>query len=465
MKIEFMGGARTVTGSQHLLSINGKKLLLECGLYQGRRSETFERNQNLPFDPADVDLMILSHAHIDHSGNIPNLVKNGFKGKILATRATAELCQIMLKDSAFLHEKDVEWVNKIRRKKHEPPISPLYTVKDAEESLDSFQALEYSKTHEILPGVKLTFREAGHILGSAGVLLEINDSGRQLRFGFTGDLGRKDVPILRDPDYIRDLDVLIMESTYGDRLHRLSEDVEEELSGYVRTVAKEGGKIIIPAFAVGRTQLLVYLLHKLFDQNRIPDMPIYVDSPMAVNATEVFRQHPECFDRETHRIFLDNHDDPFGFGRLRYIRDVEESKKLNELKFPHIVISASGMAEGGRILHHLRNNVGNPKNLVLMVGYAAEYTLARKLMDGEETVKIFGEEHRVRCKVARMDDFSAHADRRELLDYVKTQSPDRLKHIFLVHGEADQAIPLKNAIRSLGFQNVHFPAQGEAYDV
>ncbi len=465
MKIQFCGGAQTVTGSRHLIRVDHSKILLECGLYQGQRAESYRRNLEFPFDPGEVDAMILSHAHIDHSGNIPNLVKRGFRGPIYATRATVDLCEVMLRDSAYLQEKDVEFVNKIRRRKNEAPVEPLYTLEDAEAALELFRGTDYAESFEVAPGVAATFRDAGHILGSAAVLLEVKENGKSRRLGFTGDLGRKDMPILRDPDYLRDLDFLIMECTYGNRVHRLSEDVLEDLSKLVRSVAEQGGKIVIPSFAVGRTQLLVYLLHKLWDQNRIPDMPIYVDSPMAVNATEVFRRHPECYDRETQRVFVDNHQDPFGFGRLRYVRDVESSKKLNGLNYPHIIISASGMAEGGRILHHLRNNVGNPRNVVMMVGYAAENTLARRLMDGQKRVRIFGEEHTVRCRIVQFDDFSAHADRIGLLEFVRSQTPERLRHIFLVHGEEDQATPLRDAVRSIGFRSVHFPALGDTADL
>ncbi|UCF35487.1 MAG: MBL fold metallo-hydrolase [Acidobacteriota bacterium] len=465
MKLQFFGGARTVTGSQHILTVEGKRILLECGLFQGRREETYRRNLNFDFDPESIDLLLLSHAHIDHCGNIPNLVKRGFRGRILATSATVDLCQIMLRDSAFLHQKDVEFVNKIRKRKDEPPIEPLYTIEDAEKAMQHFVAVEYGKTYTLFPRVRATFRDAGHILGSAGILLEMRKDGKPYRLGFTGDLGRKDVPILKDPNYLRDLDAVIMESTYGNRDHRLSDDVEEELATLVRKVVKDGGKIIIPAFAVGRTQLIVYLLHKLFDQNRIPDLPIFVDSPMAVNATEVFRRNPDCFDRATHRIFVRNNMDPFGFGRLRYVRSVDESKKLNGVSYPHIIISASGMAEGGRILHHLRNNIGNPKNLILLVGYAAEHTLARRLTEGRKLVKIFGEEHPLRARVIQMDDFSAHADRKGLLRFIDIQSREKLGHVFLVHGEEEQALPLKKSIQDLGFQSVHFPDRGQVYNL
>jgi len=465
MKLQFFGGARTVTGSRFLFHINGSRLLLECGLYQGRRKDTYERNLSFPFPPESVDAVVLSHAHIDHSGNLPNLVKQGFAGPIYATPATIDLCRLMLLDSAYIQEKDVEFVNKIRRRHGEPPVEPLYDKAAAEAALQRFEPVEYVETREIAPGVSLTFRDAGHILGSAQVLLECNENGRTIRLGFSGDLGRRDMPVLRDPDYLRDLDYLVLETTYGNRIHRVSGDVAEELAQLVRSTAQQGGKIIVPAFAVGRTQLLVYLLHKLWDQGRIPDMPIYVDSPLAVNITEVFRNHPECLDRETHRIFLDNHEDPFGFRRLHYVRDVEESKQLNSLAVPHIVISASGMAEGGRILHHLRNNIGNPRNVVLLVGFAAEQTLARKLMDGAETVRIFGEEHRVRCRVVRMDDFSAHADRGGLLELLRHQPVQRLRGLFLVHGEEDQSEAFAQTAKSLGYRSVLVPSPGDAVKI
>ncbi len=465
MKIDFHGGARTVTGSQHLLRINGKTILLECGMFQGRREESYQRNLNFGFDPAEVDMMVLSHAHIDHSGNIPNLVKKGFKGPIFATPATVDLCKIMLRDSAYLQQHDLYWVNRIRARKHEAPLEPVYTPADAERALDSFAPIDYDTITDIAPGVKLHFKDAGHILGSAGILLEIAEKGRRIDLGYTGDLGRAGIPILRDPNIIRDLDVLIMETTYGNRLHGSFEEVEEELASTVTELAHSGGKMIVPSFAVGRTQLLVYLLHKLFNQNRIPEIPIYVDSPMALNATNVFREYPEYLDREAGRIFLQDNEDPFGFRRLKYVESVEDSKKLNGLSYPHIIISASGMAEGGRILHHLRNNIENSKTLVLFVGYAAQHTLARRIMEGNEMVRIFGEEYRLRCKVKCMDAFSAHADRRGLLEYAKMSKPSQLQNIFLVHGEPEQSLPLRDGLRSLGYPNVHYPQQQEQFAV
>ena len=467
MDIQFLGGAREVTGSQHLITANGKKILLECGLFQGRRSETYERNLNFSFNPADIDILLLSHAHIDHSGNIPNLVKNGFTGRIITTGATVDLCQIMLRDSAYIQEKDSYFVNKFRTKRGEAPVEPLYTSEDAENALKQFHGVEYAKGYDIAPGIRVKFRDAGHILGSASILLEITEPGKNkpVRLGFTGDLGRKDVPVVKDPDYMRNLDILLTESTYGDRVHKKVEDVEEELAALIRETANAGGKVIIPAFAVGRTQLLVYILHKLFNQDRIPDMPVFVDSPLAVNATEIFRRHPDCLDRETHRIFIESNQDPFGFSRLQYIRDVNLSKKLNGINYPHIIISASGMAEAGRILHHLRNNIGNPANTVLLVGYSAQHTLARKLMDGEKIVKIFGEDHPVKCRVATMDHFSAHADKNDLLEFITTLSTDRLKKIFVVHGEESQSLAFQDTLLKKGYKDVIVPEPGETHSI
>lgn len=466
MQIEFIGGARTVTGSQHLLHINGKKILLECGLFQGKRSETYEKNKNFKFNPAEIDALILSHAHIDHSGNIPNLVSKGFDGLIYATSATVDLCQIMLRDSAHLQEKDIEYVNKKKKKKGEEPFEPLYTLEDVEKSMQQFVGVQYNRTIDLFPGIKLMFRDAGHILGSAGVRLEIEEAGgKKISVGFSGDIGRPDSPVLKSPDVLRDLDVLIMESTYGNRLHSPAEEVEEDFVSTINPVINRGGKIIIPAFAVGRTQTIVYMLHKLFDQNRISEVPIYVDSPLAVEATNIFRSHPECLDRETYRIFLQNGEDPFGFGRLKYIKKTEESKELNSKPGPMIIISASGMAEGGRILHHLVNNIDNPKNLILFVGYAAEHTLARRIMDGDEKVNIFGEEFEVKAQIKKMDYFSGHADQKELLDYLRLNDQNKLKNIFLVHGEENMALPFREILLQKGFKNVHFPASGEIINI
>jgi metallo-beta-lactamase family protein len=465
VKIQFYGAAQTVTGSQHLLSINGKKILLDCGLYQGRRKEAFEINRNLPFEPADVDVLVLSHAHIDHSGNIPQLVKNGFRGPIYATLATVDLCQIMLRDSAYIQERDVEFVNKKRIKENKNPFEPLYTIQEVEDAMSQFVGIQYNKINEIAPGVHLQYLDAGHILGSAGVILELEENGKKLRFCFSGDIGRPEMPVIKNPHLPSDLDILVMESTYGNKLHQVPDAVEEEVASLINKVAQRKGKIIIPAFAVGRTQLLVYILHKLFDQNRIPVLPIYVDSPLAVDATGVYRTHPECYDRETYRVFIRNYEDPFGFNRLTYIRDVEDSKRLNGEKEPCIIISASGMAEAGRILHHLKNNIENHRNLILFVGYAAQETLARKIMDGMKEVNILGDSYRVNAEVVSMDYFSAHADQEGLLGYLKLNNQKKLKNIFLVHGESEQSLPLREKILVKGFSRADYPKKGDTFEL
>jgi metallo-beta-lactamase family protein len=463
MKITFCGGAQTVTGSQHLITVNGKKILLECGLFQGRRKDAYEINHNFRFDPPDIDVMILSHAHIDHSGNIPNLVKQGFTGPIFTTSATVDLCHIMLRDSGHIHEKDAEFVNRIRARKNQPPVPPLYTMDEAEDACKNFVGLQYDKSFEVVPGVRATFRDAGHILGSAGIELDINERGHKFRVGFSGDIGRDDMPIIHDPNLFRELDMLIMETTYGDRLHSTVEDAEEELAKLVRKVIERNGKVIIPAFAVGRTQLLVYILHKLFNENRIPNIPIFIDSPLACRATDVFRSHPECYDRETYRTFMQDEEDPFGFGRLSCTRETEQSKALNTRKDPCIIISASGMCEAGRILHHLKNNIEDPKHLILFVGYAAPHTLARRIMDGKKEVKIFGEEYRVNAEIRKMDYFSAHADQKELMHYLSLMPPKKLRHIFLVHGDEEQAMPFKQKLHDAGYKNVYYPAPGQSF--
>jgi metallo-beta-lactamase family protein len=465
MKIKFCGADQSVTGSQHLISVNGKKILMDCGLMQGKRKEAFEINRNLPFDPSSLDAMLLSHAHLDHSGNIPHLIKSGFKGRIYTTSATVDLCQLMLRDSAFLQEKDVKFVNKKRARQNKNLFEPLYTIDDVEKAMLNFMGVQYDKKIEIFPGISVTFIDAGHILGSAGILLEINENGKTTRLGFSGDIGRPEMPIIRDPIPLPNLDVLIMESTYGNRFHPANDHVEEETASVINEVIKRGGKIIIPAFAVGRTQLLVYDMHTLFNQNKLPVFPIFVDSPLAVNVTEVYRLHPECFDRETYTEFINNHEDPFGFSRLTYTRDVNESKKLNTFKGPCMIISASGMAEGGRILHHLANNIEDPNNMILFAGYAAKETLARKIMDGATDVNILGSPYTVKAQIKKMDYFSAHADQTGLLKYVDTSVPDKSKNIFIVHGEPEESLPLQEKILSKGYKNVHYPKTGEEVEI
>ena len=467
MRIQFWGAAQTVTGSMHLLEINGYRILLDCGMYQGRRKRAFEINRNLPFNAAGIDVLILSHSHIDHSGNIPTLVKNGFNGCIWCTSATRDLATAMLQDSAHIQENDVKYVNKRRRRQGKRLFEPLYTQEDALNALSLFQSIEYGRPFEPVPGIRAHLVDAGHILGSSSVILDFEEDGRQRRLVFSGDIGRKNLPILRDPQPVPGADAIIMESTYGTRFHASSGEAEETLKQVVTETHRRGGKIIIPSFAVGRTQEIVYALHQLSHAQAIPKLDIFVDSPLAVNVTEIFRLHPECFDRETRDFMsLTNKHDPFGFADLRYIRDVEDSKALNTLETPAIIISASGMCEAGRILHHLKNNIEDPRNTVLFVGYQAEHTLGRKILRGDEFVPIFGDDYHVRAQVVRVDGYSAHADRRELLTWLgHSRSEGDPQHIFLVHGEPESSRALADEIRSQGLPQVSVPGRGETFEI
>jgi metallo-beta-lactamase family protein len=463
MEIQFLGAAQTVTGSQHLISVNGSRILLECGLFQGKRRESFERNRYLPFDAASVDALVLSHAHIDHSGNIPNLVRSGFQGSIHCTFATRDLCAAMLRDSAYIQEQDVAYVNKKRARKGQPPIEPIYTHADAIASLEHFASVGYARPVSVAPGVRCTFLDAGHILGSAIVLLEIEEGQRQTRLLFSGDLGRHDMPILRDPAPALPVDVLIIESTYGDRVHPPHEEAEQRLHRLIGETCTHGGKVVIPAFTVGRTQEIVYSLHRLASAQKLPDVPIFVDSPLAVNVTGVFRLHPECYDEELREFMArDRHPDPFGFGRLRYIRNVEDSKALNDLEGPAVIISASGMCEAGRIQHHLKNTIGDPRNAVLIVSWQAPHTLGRRLVERQPVVRIFGQEYPLRARVETINGYSAHADRNELLDWVKPIAQD-LRQAFVVHGDAGPAAALADGLERLGVRQVAVPAQGDVF--
>ncbi len=462
MEIQFIGAAQTVTGSMHYIKTKQAKFLLDCGLYQGKRKEAFELNRTFDFfDPAEIDFVILSHAHIDHAGNIPSLIKKEFSEKIFSTFATRDLSAIMLQDSAYIQEKDVEFVNKKRKKEGKNLFEPLYLQEDAVKALTQFVGLNYHHEYEIAEGITLTFYNAGHILGSAIVHLSINENGRTITLGFSGDLGRPNLPILKDPENIPDVDFFICESTYGGRTHETALDSEDKLADVVRKAVRQRAKIIIPAFSVGRTQEVVYTLHKIFENNKAERIPVYVDSPLAVNATHVFQLHPECFDIETSQ-FIIKHKDPFGFNKLTYITSVEDSKKLNSVEGPCIIISSSGMCEAGRILHHLANNIGESKNIILMVGYAAEHTLARKLIDGEKRVSIFGDQYDVKAEVIVMQSFSAHADANELLAYSKKFDKSRMQNIFLVHGELNQQEIYKTSLESIGFKNITIPKRGYA---
>jgi metallo-beta-lactamase family protein len=465
VKIKFLGAAQTVTGSMHLLSANGHRILLDCGLYQGRRKESFERNRQLPFDPTRIDSMLLSHAHIDHSGNIPTLVKNGYRGNIYATFATRDLCSAMLRDAAYIQEHDAAYINKKLAKAGEPLVEPLYTTVDAVNSLQHFTSVGYERPFPVAAGITATFHDAGHILGSAIVALDVEEGDRKFRFAFSGDLGRRDLPILRDPTYIEPVDFYITESTYGNRLHGAPAEAEKELRRVVNETYQRGGKIIIPAFSVGRTQEIVYALHRLSSARKIPELSIFVDSPLSTNVTEIFRLHPECYDQETHEFLsTSGNRDPFGFHRMRYIREVEDSKALNFLREPAVIISASGMCENGRILHHLKNNIENARNTVLIVGWQAPHTLGRRLVEREPNVRIFGQEYALNANVEVLSGFSAHADRNELLAYT-AHLKDHLKQVFIVHGELESAQALAEGIREQGVPHVVVPEPGQEVEV
>jgi metallo-beta-lactamase family protein len=464
MQINFHGAAHTVTGSQHLLEINGAKLLLDCGLYQGKRSESYERNLNFHYDPRKVDAVILSHAHIDHSGNLPNLVRQGYVRPIYATRATAELSNIMLLDSGHIQEADANFVNKKQARRGDGPIEPIYTQSDAAEVAQYFNAMDYDTEFEPVPGVIARFVEAGHILGSAAISLKIEEHGRKFSLWFSGDIGRYRLPILRDPIMPGTVDYMIMECTYGDKPHGNPEAAFVEFRAVVKRTIERGGKVIVPAFAVGRTQELVYDLNQMMDNGSVPSIPVYVDSPLAVNASQVFRNHPECFDPET-REFIEHARHPaLDFTMLTYVRSVDESKALNERKDPMVIISASGMAESGRILHHLRNNIGDPKNTVCIVSWQAPDTLGRRLADREKQVKIFGEPYEVRAEVATIGGLSAHAGQDLLTDYALAPKVS-LKQIFLVHGEEKPAMALTEILKAKGMDHVHYPDLHESVNI
>ena len=462
MNITFWGAARQVTGSRHLLEIGGNKILLDCGLVQGRREEAERQNREFPFDVNEIDAVLLSHAHIDHSGNLPGLVRAGYKGPIHCTRATAGLLSIMLMDSAYIQEKDIHFVNKRHRRKKMKLKEPLYTIADAEKTIPMLTPQFYGKPFEVLPGVTAVFKDAGHILGSAITVLDLNENGKRHRLCYSGDLGRPHLPIIRDPESVAGIDTLLIESTYGNRLHDSTLDIPGNLEKLLNRAHARNGKIIIPSFAIGRTQEIVTVLKELFESKRVPEMPVYVDSPLAVNATDIFREHEECFDEETLVLLRDEHTDPFGFKMMRYVRDVKESKSLNDKPGPMIIISASGMCEAGRILHHLRNNIEDPTTLVLMVGFQAAHTLGRRLIEGHEEIRIFGETHPLRAEVEVMDAFSAHADRNELMSWLGGLE-DKPKKIYIVHGEETQAMSFSETLAAAGFTGVCVPELGESH--
>jgi metallo-beta-lactamase family protein len=464
MKVHFNGAARTVTGSQYLLEINGKTLLMECGLFQGPRSETYEKNLTFSFDPHTVDAMLLSHAHIDHSGNIPNLVKMGYKNPIYATHGTARLSEIMLLDAAHIQEYDAQYINKKNLKKGLPPIDPLYTKDDAMDAIALFSPVDYNQPFQPIPGVTVIFQEAGHILGSASILLDIEEHGRKFRLWFSGDIGRLNLPLLRDPVLPYGADYLIMESTYGDNVKRDPVDSYAEFERVVRQTIEQRGKVIIPAFAVGRTQEIVYSLNRMITEGSMPRVPVYVDSPLAVNATTIFSEFPQYFDEETFEFIRSGKHPALMFDGLVYTQSVDESKALNERKDPMIIISASGMAETGRIVHHIKNNVEDPRNTILIVSWQAPYTLGRRLADRAKEIKIFGETYMVKAQVETINGLSAHAGQDMLLSYARS-SRETLKRIFLVHAEPRGAEPLMEKIKAEAIAPVSYPEAGDIVEI
>jgi len=465
MHLQFQGATRTVTGSMHMLMVGGETILLDCGIYHGHREEARKRNSEFPFDPASIKAVVLSHAHIDHSGNLPGLVKQGFRGPIYCTHATRSLCEVMLKDSAFIQERDAEYISRKHRKKGQPSVSPLYSMGDIQATLPLLVGVDYSKDFHVVENIECRFEDAGHILGSASVALSLREGSHKVSLAFTGDVGRPNLPILRDPVFIGNRTAthyLISESTYGGRFHSPVEAMSDQLLGPIQRACERKGKIIIPAFSVGRTQEVIYVLHQLSDEGKIDNLPVFVDSPLSVNVTDVFKRHLECFDPETRALMFSNgKKDPFGFEYLTYVRSLEQSKALNNRPGPFVVIAASGMCEGGRVVHHLANSVGGPRNMILIVSYQAENTLGKRLVTHEPVVNILGEPREVKAEVVVLNSFSGHADRNELLAYIGQFDRSTMKQIFLVHGDLDQAEKLGSGLRETGFSDVSIPVRGE----
>ena len=455
--IRFLGGARTTTGSLHRLRTPAGDLLLDCGMYQGHRAEAERWNRDLPVNIERVRGVLLSHGHIDHCGALPNLVKRGYRGPIWCTDATADLLPIMLLDAAYIQESDARRMN--RRRPKQPPREPLFTTDDAKRTLTLVKGVPYGRPFEPCKGVEVRFADAGHIIGSAAVHVTVTVDGKRTTVGFTGDLGRRDVPILRDPEPLGHVDWLLMESTYGDRDHEDTGNLLKKLERIVNRVAPRGGKVVIPAFAVGRTQLILFLLHQLRTDDRIPDVPIFVDSPMATRATEVFRKHEHLFDDDAHD-FLIAEGPLFHRARTTFVGDADESKQLNRREGPAIIISSSGMCEGGRILHHLRHHGTDPNNAVLFVGYQAQHTLGRRILEGRDNVKIYGERVHIEAYVDKINGLSAHADRNGLVRYAQRldNEPER---IFCVHGENERVAALRSYLHEHDLPKSAAPKPGE----
>jgi metallo-beta-lactamase family protein len=455
--VTFWGAARTVTGSMHVLRCAGKHVLLDCGLYQGKRAESWERNSTFPFAAREIDAVILSHAHIDHCGNLPNLVRQGFHGPIYCTPATRDLMAIMLADSAKIQEEDTQYLK--RKHRDEPPHEPLYDLRDVQRTLQLAHSIPYEKAFDVLPGLQARFVEAGHLLGSAMVAVQFQTGSRSFSLTFTGDHGRKGLPILRDPAPVPACDFLISESTYGGKRHPSPEFLVDALGALVSRTVQRGGKVIIPAFSLGRTQTVVFYLHQLMLAGKLAEFPIYVDSPLAANATQIFRLHPECFDDETAQL-VQRDADVFGQQRVRYLLSVEDSKRLNDFTGPCIIIAASGMCETGRVLHHLKNNIEDARTTILLVGYQAPETLGRRLAEHKPEVRILSRFYKVRAEVVTMHGFSSHADHEEMLAALAPLA-GHARRVCLVHGEPESSAALAAALQERGFALVDIPDRGQ----
>ncbi|HNX65593.1 MAG TPA: MBL fold metallo-hydrolase [Bacteroidales bacterium] len=466
MKITFYGAAREVTGSKHLLETdNGKKILLDCGEFQGKGLETRDLNKALPFDPPSIDHIILTHAHIDHSGLIPYMYHNGFTGSVICTNATRDLCSIMLADSGKIQEHDTLTFNKKRAKKGLPPVEPLYTQADAVACMSLFISVGYDRKLRVDESISVKFTNTGHMLGSAVASIEVRTANGVKKIAYTGDIGRPGNRILKSPEPFPQADILITESTYGDRLHPTYVESDEELFNVVQdTCVRKKGKLIIPAFSVGRTQEIVYALNNLYNQGRLPKVDTYVDSPLSVNATNIFRLHTECFNKNIKDVMLTD-PDPFGYNSLFYITSKEDSMKLNDIKQPVIIISASGMMEAGRVKHHLANSISNPNNTVLIVGYCAPTTLGARIGRGDKKVSIHGVEYAVNADIRKIEAFSGHGDYKEMSDYLMCQDPSLLEKVIIVHGEYSTQLAYSKHLESKGFKNIFIPDKGETIEL
>ncbi len=465
MKIKFLGAAREVTGSKHMIVTKpGRKLVLDCGMFQGKGMETDSLNRHLGFNPREIDHIILTHAHIDHSGLIPYIYKLGFRGSVICTDATRDLCSIMLADSGYIQEHDTYTFNKKRSRQGLELVEPLYTKADAIACMELFISIPYDRKFRIDDQIKVKFTNTGHMLGSGVANIEVTEGTRKHLISYTGDIGRPVNRILDHPKPFPQADFLITESTYGDRLHKdLHESEEELLNIMINTCVNKGGKLIIPSFAVGRTQEIVYSLNNFYNERKLPKIDIYVDSPLAVNATDIFRLHPECFNSRILEV-MESDPDPFGFNNLYYIKSHQDSKKLNDIKKPCVIISASGMMEAGRIKHHLANNISNPANTVLAVGYCAPNTLGARILRGDNEVSIHGNVYEVKADVRRLESYSGHGDYKEMIEFLQCQYKPDLQNVFLVHGDYSAQQKYKSFLEDDGFKNISIPESGEEFN-